>query len=552
LAAALVDVGEFAPVDVFVLENPTKDQVLGVVARTRELLAGPSGLFLFYYSGHADAEQLHLAGGALRHGELAAMLKGHPSKVKTAFLDACHAGSLLTAKGARPARSFELSVDDALAVSGTAIVASSGADELSQESRALKGSLFTHHLVSALRGAADLDGDGRVTLTEAYGFTLARTALGSMNARSAVQRPEFQVDFKGRGEVVLSRFGPAHGALVLPAALGHCFVTDDAERRLWAEVSGSASATLRLPPGNYVVKCTRAGSLRVAAVGLRSGAVAEPAEATFMAVTASAAVLKGDGTERQSELAQWKETGFGALREHRPIDALDFFTQALNRDPRDAEAFRGKAQAYVVLSRRASEEGNHRAADEYRTLAVRADPALGDDPEFRRLFPAPTAPALPRDLGSFNVERAYPRQHQFIAAGVGLFTPHGPLTLEFDVLVREWLALDVQLCPMFAGLGASVRWLPRSGSWTPYAALGGNVTLAGLGLLNGPDVRVRSQDTVLVSRDHFDRLVYVEGGLQWASRRLQLEGGLAFAYGWPSQSAAYFGVFPSLSVRYAF
>ena len=47
------------------------------------------------------------------------------------------------------------------------LLSSSGADELSQESRALAGSVFTHHLVSGLRGAADENGDERIAQGEA-------------------------------------------------------------------------------------------------------------------------------------------------------------------------------------------------------------------------------------------------------------------------------------------------------------------------------------------------------------------------------------------------
>ena len=50
---------------------------------------------------------------------------------------------------------------------GLALLTSSAANEDAQESDALKGSFFTHHFVSALLGAADADGDGKVTLEEA-------------------------------------------------------------------------------------------------------------------------------------------------------------------------------------------------------------------------------------------------------------------------------------------------------------------------------------------------------------------------------------------------
>ena len=44
--------------------------------------------------------------------------------------------------------------------------------------RVLGGSLFTHHLLSAMRGASDSDGDGQVTLFEAYSYAYERTLGG--------------------------------------------------------------------------------------------------------------------------------------------------------------------------------------------------------------------------------------------------------------------------------------------------------------------------------------------------------------------------------------
>ena len=42
--------------------------------------------------------------------------------------------------------------------------------EAAQESDRICASYFTHYLVSGFRGAADLSGDGKVTLNEAYQF----------------------------------------------------------------------------------------------------------------------------------------------------------------------------------------------------------------------------------------------------------------------------------------------------------------------------------------------------------------------------------------------
>ena len=56
---------------------------------------------------------------------------------------------------------------DDLASTGEALLTSSAADENALESKEIRGSFFSHHLVSGLRGAADSSGDGQVTLAEA-------------------------------------------------------------------------------------------------------------------------------------------------------------------------------------------------------------------------------------------------------------------------------------------------------------------------------------------------------------------------------------------------
>jgi uncharacterized caspase-like protein len=76
-------------------------------------------------------------------------------------------------------------------------------DESSQESDRLRGSFFSHHLVNALRGAADRNGDGRITLAEAYEYTHAQTLRASVQTVS-LQHPTYAYDVKGSGDPLLT------------------------------------------------------------------------------------------------------------------------------------------------------------------------------------------------------------------------------------------------------------------------------------------------------------------------------------------------------------
>jgi uncharacterized caspase-like protein len=95
------------------------------------------------------------------------------------IVDACRSGSLTRVKGGTPAPPFDVHVRGSDGSEGAAFLTSSAANEDAQESDALQGSFFTHYLVSGLLGAADSDGDRRVSLSEAYAYAYEGTLRAS-------------------------------------------------------------------------------------------------------------------------------------------------------------------------------------------------------------------------------------------------------------------------------------------------------------------------------------------------------------------------------------
>src|SRR6185436_16351550 len=61
-------------------------------------------------------------------------------------------------------------------------------------------SLFTHFLVEGLKGEADLDGDGRITVDELYDYTFEKVRLATPK-----QTPS-KFSSKQQGEIVLRQF----------------------------------------------------------------------------------------------------------------------------------------------------------------------------------------------------------------------------------------------------------------------------------------------------------------------------------------------------------
>ena len=238
---------------------------------------GERTVLLVYYSGHAKDGALRLGRGRVPFDELRDALEAAPADVRVGLIDSCRSGAIARAKGVRPAPAFDVSAAEE-GPRGLVLIASSAADEDSQESDAIGASWFTHHLASGLLGGADASGDGRVTLSEAYAYAYARTVGSTASSAGGVQHPVFLYDLGGAGDLVLTDLAPVEGGLVLPAAAEGLYVVLDGAGRAVAEVAKGVGAERRvaLPPGRYTVKKRLAddSGLLVAQVAVTGGAPA--------------------------------------------------------------------------------------------------------------------------------------------------------------------------------------------------------------------------------------------------------------------------------------
>ncbi|HET6147841.1 MAG TPA: caspase family protein [Polyangia bacterium] len=232
---------------------------------------GRRTLFLFYYSGHGDQDGLELRGRRLSLRRLREYLESLEADVKIAFLDSCQSGSLTGIKGGRLAPAYEVRLADAAGARGLAMVTSSTASELSQESDELKASFFSHAVLSGLRGAADSSGDGRVTLGEVYQYALRRTISTTAASPVGGQHPTYDYRMAGVGDVVLTHFRRGDARLVFPRGVEGTFVVL-ASDEVVAEVAGAADTQryLVLPAGRYRVFRRHAGAVTEAPVVLRA------------------------------------------------------------------------------------------------------------------------------------------------------------------------------------------------------------------------------------------------------------------------------------------
>lgn len=234
--------------------------------------AGASALVV-YYSGHSDANALHLDGTRLPLRELVDTVKGSGARTRMVILDACRSGGASRVKGVRATQSFELDFVDEAAIEGLAVITSSTARESSLESDRLRGSFFTHFFVGGLRGAADRDANGRVTLAEVYDYAYQETVRASGRTET-LQHPTFAVDMKGKGAVVLSRLDAERsrqGRLTLPDQSLY-LVHEANDGRLVAEIKPPrANANVVVPARAYAVQQRLPREYREFDVELRPG-----------------------------------------------------------------------------------------------------------------------------------------------------------------------------------------------------------------------------------------------------------------------------------------
>lgn len=260
-------------------------------------------IFTFYYSGHANPSELRLSGGILPYPELSRYLKSITADVRIVILDACHAGAFQApaAKGGRPAPAFRIRLVDELSAKGEIIIASSARSEESQESERLKGSFFTTHFISGLRGAADKDGDARVTLAEGYQYAYTQTLKSTALSHTGLQHPRYKYDVTGKQELVLTWPGGADSHLSLQAnTSGPFLIFSRRGQALYAEVPAEPGEAPRiaLPRGEYLIQKRTAKGLLTTSLQLDRGVSSSLSESQMTLTRYKLNLGRGKGSGR--------------------------------------------------------------------------------------------------------------------------------------------------------------------------------------------------------------------------------------------------------------
>jgi hypothetical protein len=265
----------------------TLSEVRGHVTELSNM--GRSSTLIFYFSGHGDGEALHLSKGLILLSDLRRELAAVRARLQITMLDACRTGGRVKGITRGPPVQVALGPQGP---HGTIELRASSEGEAAQESEELKGAIFSHFINSGLRGAADADGDGGITLSELYSYTFRQTLMKSGTAQ-VVQHPELLVDLAGAGEVVLTRPKTASATISVPANPGRYLVFSIPSSRMVGELSGVSGPRLAVPQTQLLVVRRNGEDTRVAEVDLSMGGNKALGESDFRPIAREQLVTRG-------------------------------------------------------------------------------------------------------------------------------------------------------------------------------------------------------------------------------------------------------------------
>jgi hypothetical protein len=207
---------------------------------------------LFFYSGHGDVAHgegyVMLEDRRLTRRMLYQLLARSPARRNHVIVDACKSYFLAFERGPGGRHAdYAPAFDDAELPAGlknTGFILSTSSDRESHEWERFQAGIFSHEVRSALRGAADVDGDGRISYAELGAFLMTANQ-GIANARL---RPDFAIrpPDGAFSEVLFGWSAPA--TAILGAELGHVYAeTATGERLLDGHAAAGQTFSVHLP-----------------------------------------------------------------------------------------------------------------------------------------------------------------------------------------------------------------------------------------------------------------------------------------------------------------
>jgi hypothetical protein len=280
---------------------------------------------IFYYSGHSDEENLFLGQDRISYKEFKNLITSLGADVRIGILDSCASGALTLPKGVIKKPPFLM--DTAYDMKGYAFITSSSATEAAQESSRLKRSFFTHNLISGMRGAADRNQDGRITLNEAYQFAFDGTLNQTEKTMAGPQHPSYHIEMSGTGDVVITEIWKSTAVLVLKEDISGKIYIHNKDNVLVVELNKmpGREISIGLDAGPYRIISMDDKAIWEAKVTLSSGQSSELGLKTFSQTDKIPTQLRGTLPDslpkpKTRRDGQWRIEMFGGYSRINPGD----------------------------------------------------------------------------------------------------------------------------------------------------------------------------------------------------------------------------------------
>jgi len=327
----LEEMGGISPGECVFLEDPTAASFLAEMRALGETVDRARREYrrvevIFYYSGHSDEENIFLGEERISYLEFRDLITSMKADVRIAILDSCASGAFTLPKGVVKKPPFLL--DTAYDMKGYAFMTSSAASEAAQESGRIKRSFFTHNLISGMRGAADMNQDGRITLNEAYQFAFDGTLTQTEKTMAGPQHPSRQIQMSGTGDVIITEIGKSEAVLTIPRDVPGRIFIHDRDQRLVVELNKAAGreVSIGLEAGPYRIIRIAAGLIEETKITLADGMTAVAERAAFQKTDKVPTAVRGglDSVPLEPEvrrgLRRWQVEVFGGLAGANPGD----------------------------------------------------------------------------------------------------------------------------------------------------------------------------------------------------------------------------------------
>jgi hypothetical protein len=265
---------------------PARAELEAVVAEVkaameRDRAAGAEPVLLLFYSGHGLRDENGAPGLALEDGALSQawlydeLLARLPARFAHVIVDACHAEAVVRPRDAEGhiealGEGEQRAALDASTLArfphvGAILASTAGAQSFEWD--AYRGGVFAHEVLSGLRGAADVNGDGQIEYSELAAFVAAanlEVADPRVRPQVIVQPPRADrrapiVDLTPLGGL-FRLHGEARGAWAAPFFVEN----ENGVRLLDAFPEPGATITYRFPADRPLYVVTPAGEVALA------------------------------------------------------------------------------------------------------------------------------------------------------------------------------------------------------------------------------------------------------------------------------------------------